>query len=313
MFHIYSQILRALTKSAVNHAQEWERERVSTKPKVKIEDGEVGSCSGNIVDLVVPDGITGIWAGALGDETRETLKTVVIAEGVEYIRSNTFQNCKKLISVKLPESVRYIQTKAFANCVNLREINFPEGIREISPDAFDNCPHIRLPDLKAEPKPKVQSSHSEEKPPENTAFSQQLTEKKLTIENNVLVRCTGAIKILIVPEGVTEILYNALSSETRQTVEKIVILGKTRINAGAFADCPKLVSVSLPENKGIGMIFSRSFANCVSLREINIPNTVSCIEEDAFYNCPKLTISEEVMEQVRYREIYDECMSKYYK
>ena len=279
--------LSALMESQTTSSDDNKLTTKLSKPKLEVEDNELKRCSGNIVDLIVPDGITGIWSGALSSETQKTLKTVVIPEGIEYIRSNTFQDCTHLVSVKLPESVHYIQTKAFANCVNLRKINFPENIKEVSPDAFDNCPYIKLPEW-------IDSK--------SYFVEQNGSKARLMVINGEVSRCEGKFVDLVIPEGVTAIWSLALSSETKKTLKTVVIPeGIETIRANTFQDCKNLVSVKLPES--ITSIRTKAFANCVNLREINLPENIEEIVEDAFLNCPHIKVPE-IKEEIDEDEYY---------
>ena len=58
----------------------------------------------------------------------------------------------------------------------------------------------------------------------------------------------------------------------------------TAIGDRAFANHPKLVSVSLPS--GVQTIGWFAFSGCVSLSRIRIPQTVEAISYGAFENCP---------------------------
>ena len=295
LFSFLSALMDSYADSKTSSSDKDKLPATVSKPKLEVEDNELKRCSGNIVDLIVPDGITGIWSGALSSETQKTLKTVVIPEGIEYIRSNTFQDCPNLVSVKLPESVRFIQTKAFANCVNLREINFPRNIKEVSPDAFDNCPYIKLPD-------RIDS--------QCYVTKQNGSEVKLMVVNGEVSRCEGKFVDLVIPEGVTAIWSAALSSETQKTLKTVVIPeGIKTIRANTFQNCPNLVSVKLPES--ITSIRTKAFANCVNLREINFPENIQEIVEDAFLNCPHIKvpeIKEEIDEDEYYRRRMDEIV-----
>lgn len=54
----------------------------------------------------------------------------------------------------------------------------------------------------------------------------------------------------------------------------------------AFADCPSLRSITLPE--GLKIIGVLAFGGCISLAEITIPSTVESIYDEAFMYCTKL-------------------------
>ena len=61
----------------------------------------------------------------------------------------------------------------------------------------------------------------------------------------------------------------------------------TGINAGAFANCTSLVSVSIPET--ITTIAAEAFSSCRALKNIGIPNSISAIGDQAFWDCDGLT------------------------
>jgi len=66
-------------------------------------------------------------------------------------------------------------------------------------------------------------------------------------------------------------------------LEKVTISGATKIEAGAFADCYSLTSVSLPST--LTYIGENAFSGCESIQYINIPSSVTFIGDDAFYEC----------------------------
>lgn len=66
-----------------------------------IQDGDLKQYTGPSGDVVIPDGVTGIWSGA-------------------------FKNCTSLTSIVIPESVTSIGSFAFAHCTNLSGITLPD-------------------------------------------------------------------------------------------------------------------------------------------------------------------------------------------
>lgn len=57
----------------------------------------------------------------------ESIKTVVIGNGVTGIGSNAFRDCTGLTSVTIPAGVTEIGDNAFANCTTLNDFNVVEG------------------------------------------------------------------------------------------------------------------------------------------------------------------------------------------
>ena len=107
----------------------------------------------------------------------------------------------------------------------------------------------------------------------------------LTIENNVLVKCDENATEVVIPEGVTEIKYNAFKG--CKSLKSIVIpKGVTKIGFSAFEDCQSLSSIVIPE--GVNKIESNIFENCKSLVSIELPEGVTEIGYDAFSGCESL-------------------------
>jgi len=74
----------------------------------------------------------------------------------------------------------------------------------------------------------------------------------------------------------------------------------TGIQAGAFADCTDIVSVTLPDTlTGIG---GSAFEECTSLESINFPSGLKTIGSAAFYGCTSLKNVElpDGLEQLQY-------------
>ena len=84
----------------------------------------------------------------IGKGYRQSIKRVVIEEGVTSIGDNAFTtNCRGITDVTIPDSVTSIGESAFEGCA-LTSINLPEGVTSIGPGAFMDCKltSINLPD-----------------------------------------------------------------------------------------------------------------------------------------------------------------------
>lgn len=74
-------------------------------------------------------------------ENCDSLKELVIADGVKVLSESMFAYCTSLESVYVPDSVKRIDAWAFRGCRNLKEIRLPDEIA-IHPSAFGftDCP-----------------------------------------------------------------------------------------------------------------------------------------------------------------------------
>lgn len=96
--------------------------------------------------LVVPGGLKSVDADEiLGYKNAENLKTVVLEEGVEEIRSSSFYGFEKLESVKFPESLVRIDSFAFYGCDSLKKVSIPSA-KEIN-YGFAQCENLKEVEL----------------------------------------------------------------------------------------------------------------------------------------------------------------------
>ena len=63
--------------------------------------------------------------------------------------------------------------------------------------------------------------------------------------------------------------------------------GTTKLGAGAFYRCEKLVNIIIPNS--VTSIGAAAFVGCIGLTSITIPNSVTSIGNEAFSMCSKLT------------------------
>lgn len=84
----------------------------------EIEDGVLIRYTGNDTDVIIPDGVTHIGAGA-------------------------FEDCENLASITIPDSVTSIGDRAFYNCENLRSVTLPDDM-EMDRNVFANCPNLEI-------------------------------------------------------------------------------------------------------------------------------------------------------------------------
>ena len=208
-----------------------------TLPKSLRKIGEYvfAGCIG-LTEIIIPEDVTEIGASAFSG--CEGLTSIVIPEGVTEIAERAFKKCYNLTSITLPTSLRKIEEGAFSDCDKLTSIAIPKGVTEIGPWAFNECNNlseVNISDIAAWC---------------NIEFgdycSNPLKYAKSLYLNGELV------KILVIPEGVTE------------------------IGAYAFQDCRSLTSITLP--KSLRKIGLNAFARCENLSEVHISDIASWCE-----------------------------------
>ncbi len=75
----------------------------------------------------------------------ESLREIVLPEGIETIGVRAFYGCHSLWSVKLPHTLRVLRENAFFGCKSLLSVSFGEGLEKMGINCFYDC--IRLEEL----------------------------------------------------------------------------------------------------------------------------------------------------------------------
>ncbi len=239
----------------------------------------------------------------------ETLESVTMPRGVEFIGENAFRGCTGLRRAVLPEGgTLYIDAGAFSGCTSMREITVPEGTAFLRDWTFEGCSSLRkvgLPESLAE----IGAGVFFETALEKVTLPRNLSEvsrssfegcedleitnasRFFTEENSLLLRGDTLVMTLdqeavsaVVPEHVKEIgPYAFLDAD----VESVSLpRGLVSVGAHAFEGCCMLEGITLPE--GITSIGNSAFAGCYSLRRIDIPEGVRIIGMTAFESCDGL-------------------------
>ena len=73
----------------------------------------------------------------------ESIRTIIIEEGITSVGEYTFWKYPNLTSVTLPSTFTRIGKSAFKECLNLTSINFPDRLMQIGEYAFDGCSFLQ--------------------------------------------------------------------------------------------------------------------------------------------------------------------------
>ena len=178
----------------------------------------------------------------------ELITDLVVPDGVDKIGNCAFMNCPKLNSVTLPNSLTQIGGSAFAY-TGIKSINIPENVTEIGSAAFIHC--TVLTELNYNAKALTDFTY------DNYVFK-ETGKNGSGITVNVGKNVTKIPKYLFYPDS-------TYSSTT---------------NYG-----PYITRVVFADNSQCTSIGICAFNNCTSLSSINIPNSVTTIEQSAFNSC----------------------------
>ena len=181
----------------------------------------------------------------------DSIKEVVVEDGVTTIGNYAFYHCGKLITVTLPDSVTTIGEYGFRDCRKLKSINIPDGITTIATGTFTLCESLTdiiIPDT------------------------------VITIGESAFYACHGLTEVII-PDSVTTIDEDAFCS-CRGLTNVSIGKGVTTINRRAFSYCDNLTSVTIPES--VTAIEETVFSGCENLSSITVDSDSEYFANDEY-------------------------------
>ena len=172
---------------------------------------------------------------------------ITILDGVTSIHHGIFNYNSDLTSVVIPDSVTEIYDNAFGSCINLTKVIIPDSVTTIGNGAFSSCYNLVTFDVNV---------------------------------NNGKYSASDDGKILYNKDKTELIGYPSASGDIEITE------GTISIEKDAFAGCPNLTSVIIPDS--VTTIGNGAFEGCRNLTNITIGNGVISIGMKAFSYNPNL-------------------------
>ena len=241
------------------------------------------------------------WGVKYSKDGRKLLKAPKKLDGIYSIRKGTKIICEEafrwsktigclfLNSLVIPDSVTNIGDYAFWGCKSLKSLVIPDGVTSIGDCAFYDCESLKslvIPDS-------VTSIGK-------SAFLNCKSLKSLVIPDSVTHIGNGAfkacssLKSLVIPASVGNIIGNPFSGWNGELkclspyfiYDNKVLFDKDKSKIIAFRD-KNTTSYVIPDS--VSCIEFGAFWNCHSLKRLVLPDSVSSIGDWAFWNCRSLT------------------------
>ena len=241
-------------------------------------------CS-SLTHISIPDSVTSIGKSAFYN--CDSLTSVTIPDSVTLIGNYAFSNCDSLATVTIPNSVTSIGKGAFYNCDSLTSVTIPSGVTEIGIEEFAGCESLTSITI-----PNSVTSIG------NYAFSNCDSLATVTIPNSVTsigdyaFRDCSSLTSVTIPDSVTTLGYNPFeqcfnlaefngkfASEDKRCLIK---------NGYLVSFAPAGVTEYTIPNS-VTSIGYQAFYDCDSLTSVTIPDSVTEIGSDAFRYCSSLT------------------------
>ena len=256
------------------------------------------------------------YNGAPWYDQRETIRKVVVEEGVTAIGNYAFFECGTLTEAELPQSLRRIREMAFGYCYILPKLTVPEGVEAIDGNIVYRCNQLTEISLPGTLKligdsfpgecPRLKTIILGEgctayrlqdgvlfdaemeklicRPAARSELSYTVPDSVRTITGSAFENNKDLIEITI-PDSVTTIEISAFYG-CEQLRNLTIPDSVTSLGRFALYECSELKTVRLPPR--ITTIAQQAIYHCSSLREIEIPEGVTSIDTAAFEGCLNL-------------------------
>lgn len=239
------------------------------------------------------------------------------------ILENAFKWSTELTSVTMPNSITKIAEDAFAHCRNLKSINMSENIVNIGEGAFSGCINLTSITIPSKVTNIGTSTFNGCK-----ALEKVIINSNAIVSKNYIMNTTSISSYFASSKADLEyILGDEITSigdyafDWSKAIEINIPKNVISIGEGAFRECSNITSVNIPRSvKSIG---NNAFYNCHELVSIEvengnleydsrgncnaliktadntlllgckntiIPNNITAIGDNAFYNCWGISI-----------------------
>ena len=270
-----------------------------------IGDSAFSGCTG-LTSVTIPDSVTSIGSYAFYDCTG--LTSVTIPDSVTSIGSSAFYGCYKLVEVINNSSLSITKGSSDNGCVAYYALNVKEGgnSKVVNQDGYlfytYNSVNYLLGYVGTETELTLPNNYNGQNYQiYKYAFWCCSDLTSITIPDSVtsigdwaFLGCTGLTSI-VVKEGNSK--YIAKDNCLIDTSTSTLVLGcktsvipndgsVTSIGDGAFYNCRRLTSVTIPDS--VTSIGSSAFSDCSRLTSVTIGNKVTSIDVYAFSGCSGL-------------------------
>ena len=248
---------------------------------------EITLYQGTGTDVTIPQEIDGMKVTSVGSGAfsyNETIKSVVVPDGVVSVGDHAFGECTGLESVSLPESLTWLGEFAFQGDVSLKSVSLPGGLVHIGSNPFDRCDVLEAVELR----------------PDHPFYK---------VEDGILFDLrTG--QLMAYPAGKTDLSYTvpdwvtsiglAGFSENPHIQEITLPDSLTEVNGNPFCGCTALKDLHISENNLHYAVIDHSLYNIQTLELIaylwgndkksySVRSGTSAIGQEAFYKHSELT------------------------
>ena len=251
---------------------------------------------------------------AFYNQSPDSLRSIILPEGLEAIGNWAFGYIEHLTSVSIPSTVQTIGTDAFAYCSNLRSVELGEGLMTVNGQAFWMCDSLTRVTCNALTPPTLNQTAFDHNQNDTLFIPCEAKEsykqadywknfsKIMCADDTLQILASGTFgaqsnnltwtvdrnyTLTISGSGEME-FFNASEpwAEYRYQLRKIVVEEGVTNLSNVFRLHNQVTEVSLPNT--LRVIEAQAFDQCSSITHLELPESVDSIGEGVFYLCESL-------------------------
>ena len=229
-------------------------------------------------------------------ENCTSLKNVTLYEGIELFDYYSFYGCKSLEQISIPESVTIIGNYSFASCSALKTVNIPSNVTEISQGMFSGCVSLEEIQLSSE----VTAIQSNAFDGCSGLKEVHSADSVTYIDDYAFKGCTSLFNFTL-PKNLKSISNLAFKDSSVNSFEVHPESTLLSSEDGVLFSYDKTILIAYPVSRpdseytlpnGVTKIAAKAFQKVENLEKVILPETVTEIGNNAFYNALKLSTVE---------------------
>ncbi len=262
---------------------------------------------GKDVIVNIPVEIGGIPVTVIGVECfskNKNLKELFMPNTVTVIRTKAFYECSELENISWSENLKNIGRQAFSYC-NIKSVFMPDSLTFLGDEAFTDCQaleevtcsnnltelngtFLRCRNLKI-----VQFPNSPQFTKIGRGAFSGCTIEKIEIPASVTEICEYAFSSSVADSNVMELIFpkDSKLKKIEDYAFKYCSFNKVTLPASleeigreVFSHTKELKKILFEKNAKIKEIPACAFAGCMLLEEVDIPENITKIDADLFYD-----------------------------
>ena len=233
-----------------------------------------------IPGMIAGHPITSLEKGCF--EGNAYVREIYLDDDISAINGNVFANCPNLEKIHLPNALTKITSAAFSGCIGLREVNIPDSLAEVPRGLFKDCQLNAIHIGKGVKKLGADAFCKGIMDPSTGLLHRDIPLEQLTVDADNESYCAIGTALLS-KDG------KSLIAEFGSPTHAEIPLGVEEVCDGVYEKMGSLCEVTFPSTlKRIG---NKVFAG-TALREVDLPDSLEFIGEQAFGYCRSLTKAE---------------------